>query len=204
MSTLKFRHEKNVVKTVNGVKYTYKENILDGEKGLSFSLLVKKGESDFFNIRVSQNGEVFNVKETKGKDVKEYDATDADIKKMLKTNKDLEFVNEYMKDRVKGGKKKASKKESMKVSKKGSKKSMKVSKKESKKVSKKGSKKSSKKGSKGGKKKSSKKGSKKSSKKGSKGGKKKGSKKASKKGSKKASKKGSKKAKKGSKKSKKN
>ena len=69
MSTLKHRYEHNVVKNVNGEKVTHKESLFDGDKGLAFSFLLKKGD-DFYSIKVSQKGDTYDVVEKKGEDEK--------------------------------------------------------------------------------------------------------------------------------------
>ena len=187
MSGPVFRHEYQRKTNNKGVHELIKEGLMDGEKGLSFVLTKKVGDK-FHRINVSETDtDKFQVKEKidEKETTKEIDM--AELKKMIKSNKDLAFVKNYIENErsnFKGGAKKSSKKASKKGSKKSSKK---ASKKSSKKGSKKGSKKSS---MNGGAKKSSKKRSKKSS---MNGGAKKSSKKASKKSSKKASKKGSKK-----------
>jgi len=201
MSTVTYRYENNLQQKVGGVKETLKQNIIDGEKGLSFVFLIKKGEKSFYKVSGKETDkDKFQVSEKVDEKITEHEFSKTELMKFLKGNKNLTFVEHYIsKERAKfhkGG------------AKKGSRKAKKGSKKGAKKASKKGSKKRSKKTSKKGSKKGSKKRSKKRSKKQSGGAKRRGSKKSkkgskkSKKGSKK-SKKGSKKAKKGSKKSKK-
>merc|ERR1711871_1490100 len=195
MSTVTYRHENNHSYKKGGVKHTIKEKLVDGEKGVSFVFLKKVGEDDakFYRLSVQETEkDSFQVREKKGDKESESQMNLKDLMKLVKANKELDFVVHYMeKERGTYKGKKVSKKQAggKKKSKKASKKSKKASKK-SKKTSKKSMKGSHEKKAnheqKGGKKKS-----KKASKK---------SKKASKK-SKKASKKGSKKSKKASKKS---
>merc|ERR1711937_800784 len=215
MSTVTYRHENNHSYKKGGVKHTIKEKLVDGEKGVSFVFLKKVGEDDakFYRLSVQETEkDSFQVREKKGDKESESQMNLKDLMKLVKANKELDFVVHYMeKERgtYKGKKAKKASKKASKKSKKTSKKSKKASKKQvgGKKKSKKASKKSKKASKKASKK--SKKGSKKSMK-GShdkkanheqKGGKKK-SKKASKK-SKKASKKSKKTSKKSKKKSKK-
>ena len=176
MSTVTYRYENSLQRRVDGTSHTIKESIIDGEKGISFSFTKKMGEKDFYKVIVKEvEADKFLVTERmddkKNDNVtKETEMNAADLMKMLKENKDLKFVLDYMtKDRKKqkGGAKKGSKKAAKKGSKKAAKKG---SKKGSKKAAKKGSKKGSKKAdvemaSTGSKKKRSKKGSKKGSKK---------------------------------------
>jgi hypothetical protein len=191
MSTVTYRYENNLTHFVKDVKHTIKENILDGkEKGLSFFFLKKIGDK-FYKLDVKElESKKFKVEEKIDEEVKNSEMSEAELLKMIKANKDLKFVESYMKNRKsqKGGAKKSAKKSSKKGSKKSSKKS-------TKKGSKKSAKKSTKKGSKKSAKKSTKKGSKKSAKKGSKKGSRKSTKKGSRKGSKRVVKKTSKKSK---------
>jgi len=188
-STVIFRHELNHShKTKNGEKFTTKETIIDGEKGLSFMYLNKQGEKKFYRVVVKEESpNEFSVKEKKDEKETEKKMNMDDLTKLIKSD-ELKFVRDYIKnDRdnyrkaLKGGKKRSSKKASKKRSSK--KKSMKggAKRRSSKKASKKRS--SKKKSMKGGKRRSSKKASKKrsSKKKSMKGGKRRSSKKASKK-----------------------
>ena len=197
-----YRHDNSYSYKKKGIKHTIKENLKDGDKGMDFRYLKKIGDDIHIisGIENEEKKDTFKITEKKNDKVTETEMTMAELKKMLKSNKELAFVLDFI-EKEKGSFKGKHGKHPKKVSKKVSKKSKKASKKASKKKSKggkKASKKASKKSSK--KTKKSKKASKKSSKKKSKGGKKM-SKKTSKK-SKKASKK-TKKSKKASKKSKK-
>ncbi len=225
-STVTFRHEYSESFKLKGVKHLIKQNIIDGAKGLSFMFLKKVGDDEFYKVYAMEHDGKYKVEETKGEKKTESELSEADVKKMLKSNKDFDFVLNYMdNDRGKykgkvmrggalpgqdqenpmmpmpmeqdgGAKKRRSRKSSKKASKKASRK-----------ASRKASKKASKKMTGGGKKRASKKASKKASKRRSKkaskktskkmtGGGKKRSKKASRKASKKASKKASRKSRK--------
>merc|ERR1712196_189077 len=176
MSTLVFSHENRFSYQKKGVKTKIVEDIKDGDKGLSFYFMKKVGET-FFSLSVRQNEKgAFKVIEKNGDKVDEKEASEADIKKMLKGNKKLDseegnfgdiVLNYLSKDRkkysAKGGKK--SKKKSKKSKKKSKKSSKKKKSKKSSKKSKKSSKKKKSKKSKGGKKKSKKSSKKKKSKK---------------------------------------
>ena len=148
MSTVKYRYENNVTKVVGGVKETIKENIIDGEKGVSFSFLKKVGDKSFYKIHVKEvEKDKFQMMEKHDEKVTEGEVSKTELMKKLKGNKDLAFVEKYLsKERAKyqkGGAKKRStgKKGSKKSTRKGSKKS--TAKKGSKKTARKGSKKSS-------------------------------------------------------------
>jgi adenylate kinase/ribonuclease R len=146
MSTVFYRIENNLSKVIDNVKHVIKSNLIDGEKGLSFSFLEKKGDS-FYRVNVKElEDKSFEVKEKKGDKEEVKKLSEADVMNMVKKDKNLTFVNDYVsKDRkkfLKGGKKKKSKKGSKSTKKKMSKKTKRSKKKMSKK---KGSKKVSKK-----------------------------------------------------------
>merc|ERR1712167_109668 len=132
-------HENSHGYKKKGVKHTIKESITDGDLGMSFYYLKKVGDDDFYRVsaRETEKGK-YEVKEKKGeKEEEPQNISEADLKKMLKKNKDLKFVVDFMaKEKGKYGAYKKSKKSSKKSSKK--KKSKKSSKKKkSKKSSKK-------------------------------------------------------------------
>ena len=180
MSTVTYRHENNYSYKKGGVKHVVKEEIIDGEKGLSFHYLSKAGDDKFHSITVRQfpGEDKYSVRQKMGDKTDDSEMNMAELEKMIKKMKELKFVEDFLPKRGTFKGRKGSKKGSRKASKKGSRKSIKG-----------GAKKSSKKSSKKGSKKSSKKGSRKSMKGGAKKGSKKGSKKASKKSSKKSSRK---------------
>ena len=220
MSTVTFRHENQKSFKQKGVKHLIKESIIDGEKGLSFVFTKKSGDK-FTRIHVKETSkDNFEVKEKidEKETTKEIDMPE--LKKMLKSNKDLDFVKNYVDSERGSYKGKSSNKRGGGVSNHGESgllldtppdsgsgsgllldtptgTGLQVQsggkKKASKKASKKSSKKSSMKGGAVGKKKASKKASKKSSKKASKKSSMKGGAVGKKKASKKASKKSSKK-----------
>ena len=95
MSTVTFRHERNESYKLKGVKHTVKESIIDGEKGLSFMFLKKVGEDekDFYKLYAQEKeGGKFMVQEKKDGKESESEMSEADVKKMLKGNKDFDFV----------------------------------------------------------------------------------------------------------------
>jgi len=98
MSTVTFRHENNKSYKLKGVKHTVKESLIDGEKGLSFMFLKKVGEGDFYKVYAQENKETgkYTVKEKKGEKEETMELSEAEVKKMVKANKDLDFVKEYM------------------------------------------------------------------------------------------------------------
>jgi hypothetical protein len=97
MSTVTYRHERNERKMVNGVNQLIKEQIIDGEKGLSFSLLTKNdhkdGKSEFYRISAMETEkDSFAVKEKVNDKETEKTMTMDEVKKMLKSNKDLNLL----------------------------------------------------------------------------------------------------------------
>ena len=128
-----YRFEHNRSYNLNDKKYNYKENITDGEKGLEFTLLKKEGDK-FYKIKVKETSkDSFDLTEKVGDKETSKVIDIKKLKKMLKSNKDLEFAKNYVEnDRGKykgiedallseelaGGKKKTTKKASKKVSKK--------------------------------------------------------------------------------------
>ena len=173
-STVTFRYDMSRTEDGPKSKRLIKENITDGEKGLSIMFLKKEGD-DFYKIYVKENKDSKEYVGTEKKDEVEKDVSmsESEFNKMVNANKHLNFVKEYMENVKSGNKGKQSsslekKSEKSSSKKTNSKKTKGGAKKPSKKVSKKVSKKSSKKKSKklsGGAKKSSKKATKKTSKK---------------------------------------
>jgi len=123
MSGPAFRFENSKSFRLKGVKHLVKESIIDGEKGLSFVLTKKEGDK-FHRLFVKEiSKDKFELKEKVDEKETTKEVDMAELKKMLKSNKDLEFVRDYVdKERgsYKGGAKKSSKKGSKKSSKKRS------------------------------------------------------------------------------------
>ena len=96
MNTVTFRHENTKSFKQKGVKHLVKESIIDGELGLSFILTKKAGEK-FHRVSVKETSkDKFELKEKvdEKESTKEIDM--AELKKMLKSNKDLGFVKDYV------------------------------------------------------------------------------------------------------------
>ena len=122
MSTVIFRHELNhSYKDKSGQKFTVKETIIDGAKGLSFMYLNKQGDKKFYRVVVKEEEpDSFVVKEKKDDKETETKMNMADLNKLIKSD-EFKFVREYIKnDRdnyrkaLKGGRKKRSSKKSSK------------------------------------------------------------------------------------------
>lgn len=155
-STVVYRFEHNLSIVKDGEKHVVRKNIIDGQKGLSFHFLEKKGEKKFYKITVKEleSGE-FEVKEKKNDgDESKKNMSEKDMMKLLE-DKNLSFVKDYVtkerkkynkakakRSRRKSSKKKATKK---KASKKKASKKKKTSKKKASKKRKSSKKKASKK-----------------------------------------------------------
>jgi hypothetical protein len=121
MSTVFYRSESSLSTVKDNVKHTVKSSLIDGAKGLSFSFLEKKGEK-FYKVSAKQMEDgTFEVKEKKDDKEDKKTMSEADVMKMVKKDKNLKFVDDYVskerKKYMKGGKRK-SKKSSKKSSKK--------------------------------------------------------------------------------------
>ena len=151
-NTIYYRHtyEKSFLDSTNK-KNKLQEIIIDGEKGLSFSLMKLEGPK-YVKINVKEiSKDKFSLKKRVDQENTSQDLTLPELKKMITSDKSLLFIKKYIdeersivsknKKTLSGGRK-ISKKTSKKLSKKLSKK---TSKKPSKKISKKTSKKTSRK-----------------------------------------------------------
>ena len=141
-----YRYEHSSSYTLDNKKYLVKENFIDGEKGLALTFIKKDGDK-FYRITVKETSkDVFSIITKKNEDPESKEELNlTKFKKLLQTNKDLEFVKKYFEnDR---GKYKGIKIDTIDDDGlfEGEKKSKKVSKKVSKKSTKKGTKKKSKK-----------------------------------------------------------
>ncbi len=122
MSTIVFRRERNDTYKLNGVKHVIKEDIIDGEKGLSFHYLSKVGEDKFHSITVRQiSGEdKFSVRQKMNDKTDDSEMSLSELEKMVKKMKELKFVADYMSERGKYKSRHSIKKTSKKLSKKKS------------------------------------------------------------------------------------
>ena len=124
MSTVIFRHElHDSYKDKNGEKFTVKETIIDGAKGLSFMYLSKPGSKKFYRVIVKEEEpDTFVVREKEGEEEKpEKKMNMADVLKFISKGDEFKFIRDYIKnDRdnyrkaLKGGRKKRSSKKSSK------------------------------------------------------------------------------------------
>ena len=95
-STVTFRHEYSESFKLKGVKHLVKHSVIDGAKGLSFMFLKKVGDNDFYKVYAMEKDGKYEVTENKGDKETKSELSEADVKKMLKANKDLDFVLNYM------------------------------------------------------------------------------------------------------------
>ena len=96
-STLTYRHSQSFTKLIKGVKHAIKEDLVDGKKGLSFHYMNKVGDSKFFSITVRQTSEDnFSVRSKTDDNQSDSDVNMVGLMKIIKENKDLDFVNKYL------------------------------------------------------------------------------------------------------------
>ena len=97
MSTVKFRHELSRMRQGSKGKSITKENIIDGDKGLSFRFL-KKEDTSFYKIELKQDGDKYVGTEKNGdkSEPKPVSFSESELKKLLSSNKNLIFVKEYL------------------------------------------------------------------------------------------------------------
>ena len=106
MNNVTNRHESTYSFKRNGVKHVVKENIIDGEKGLSFYYSKKLGYNKFYSINVKQTGYdtyFVCIKKYHKSDFREnYDKIDTrevnlvGLMKVVKNNRDLDFINRFL------------------------------------------------------------------------------------------------------------
>jgi hypothetical protein len=99
MSKPTYRYEQSYQFNKKGVKHTIREQVIDGEKGLSIMFLKKVGE-EFYKLYVKETEkDKFDVKEKVGEKETEKQVNEKDLLKMLKSEK-LDSIIEFVtKDR---------------------------------------------------------------------------------------------------------
>ena len=100
-STVTYRHDNSMSYKKNGEKHALKENLIDGEKGLSFHYLKKEGEKKFFSISVKElSKDRYSVKIKDGDKSDDKEMNMADLAKVIKSNPGLKYVDNFLsKDR---------------------------------------------------------------------------------------------------------
>ena len=97
--TVTYHYEDNLSYKKKEIKYVHNQSIIDGEKGLSFHFLKKEGddESKFYKINVREiNKNKFHVEEEKNDKEDKIEISMEQLLKMVKSNKDLAFVDNYL------------------------------------------------------------------------------------------------------------
>ena len=96
MSSPVFRHEYQRKVNNKGVQELVKEGLMDGEKGLSFILIKKIGDK-FYRVNVRQTDkDRFEMTEKKYDKETTKEINISELEKLLKSNKDLNFVKNYI------------------------------------------------------------------------------------------------------------
>jgi len=96
MSSPVFRHEYQRKVNIKGVQELVKEGLMDGHKGLSFILTKKIGDK-FYRVNVREtNKDKFEITERKDEKETTGEIDLLELKKLLKSNKDLDFVKNYI------------------------------------------------------------------------------------------------------------
>jgi hypothetical protein len=99
MSTVNYRYEQSFSFKKKGIKNTVREQVIDGQTGLSIMYLKKEGDDKFYKIYVREdekNKNNFILKEKKNEDPEiEKQINDKDLSKLLKTLK-LDVISNYV------------------------------------------------------------------------------------------------------------
>lgn len=126
--TISYSYEQNLMTVTNGEKKRVSHSIVDGDKGATYYYLHKDGGS-FKKVKIMEKEGKFEVKIKINEDEKSDVIDDKSFKDLIKKDKDLAFIVDYIKNTKKSGgsvlrrsSKKMIKKVSKKVSKKASKK----------------------------------------------------------------------------------
>lgn len=130
--TITYSFEQAHMTVENGNKKRTNFSIVDGDKGATYYYL-RKDDKSFKKIKIVEKEGQYEVKSKVGDAEKSEVLDEKAFKSLIKEDKDLDFIVEYLKNKKKSG---GAKKTSKKVSKKTSKKVKRTSKKTSKKVKK--------------------------------------------------------------------
>ena len=99
MSKPTYRYEQSYQFLKKGVKHTVREQVVDGEKGLSIMFLKKVGE-EFYKFYAKETGkDTFSIKEKVGDKESEKVMSEKDLLKMLKSEKLEGIINFVTKER---------------------------------------------------------------------------------------------------------
>jgi hypothetical protein len=99
MSKPAYRYEQSYQFLKKGIKHTIREQVVDGEKGLSIMFLKKKGD-EFYKLYAKETDkDKFILKEKIGDKETETEATEKDLLKILKNEKLDGIINFISKER---------------------------------------------------------------------------------------------------------
>lgn len=101
MSAVKFRYDQNYSFIKKGIKHTIKENVIDGDKGLSVMFLHKQGEDSFYKLYAKEvEKDKYEIIE-KNNEIEEAPITinEKELLKKLKDRKLETIINYINKDR---------------------------------------------------------------------------------------------------------
>ena len=99
MSKPTYRYEQSYQFLKKGVKHTIREQVIDGEKGISIMFLKKVGD-EFYKLYVKEEGkDKYLIKEKVGENETEKQITEKELLKMLKSEKLDVIINFVTKER---------------------------------------------------------------------------------------------------------
>ena len=110
--TITYSFEQSKMSVEDGKKKKIAYSIVDGDKGATYYYLSKTDDS-FKKVKIMEKDGKFEVTMKVGEDEKKMSLDAAELKKLVKADKDLAFIEEHMKTK-KGGKRRSSKKTSKK------------------------------------------------------------------------------------------
>jgi hypothetical protein len=98
--TVTYSYETSLMTKVDGMKTRLTKSVVDGDKGLSIYYL-KKQNDNIKRVRAVETNGKFNVIVNLGEDEKKHELNEKEFVEMVKSDKDLDYVAEYMKNRTK-------------------------------------------------------------------------------------------------------
>jgi len=99
MSKPTYRYEQSYQFVKKGMKHTIREQVIDGEKGISIMFLKKVGD-EFYKLYVKEEGkDKYSVKEKVGEKETEKEINEKELLKMLKNEKLDVIINFVTKER---------------------------------------------------------------------------------------------------------
>jgi hypothetical protein len=98
MSTVNYRYEQSYSFKKKGIKNTIREQVIDGEKGLTIMYLKKEGDDKFYKVYIKEdenNKDKFMVNEKVNDKETDKVIDSKELAKMLKTLK-LDVISNYV------------------------------------------------------------------------------------------------------------